>query len=478
MEAQLNVQVISNDTVKPSRPTPIDRNIITLSFLDEILPTFHVPTLFIYNGNEFTKTSSNITISDLKSSLSETLTQFYPLAGRLENEYTVSCNDQGIPFLTARVDCQLIDFLNSPHKLDALSKFHPPKDLTSFEQRPISEIIPLAFQVNFFTCGGVAIGCYFTHKLLDATSLSIFLNYWAAHASGQHQTLVKPDFDTIIGVFPPLSKNKRVKITTIFPGDSDKCESNNATTAPTPAAGLLCPHLKIPIKIVKTSFKFTNTAIKKLKIDGASETVPNPSSFEAVVGFIWMHVMDAIQTTNNNNIELGQPIPNVLSFSASLRSRANPQLPKQSMGNIITPLRASVAFGDGFSGDKKYKETIREIHGAIKTLNQTIQTLKDDNEDGDVAYVAKKLSKDKDFLKNRSSIFAVVSWVKLGFNDVDFGFGPPIGIFPLAIGDHFGKNSMRMIDYSDGIEVFVCLEDKCMSSLQTNAQFLAFATKG
>ncbi|KAL9242739.1 hypothetical protein vseg_016709 [Gypsophila vaccaria] len=217
MEAQLNVQVISNDTVKPSRPTPLDRKTKTLSFLDESFRAIHVPTLLFYTGNESTKTSPNVTINNLKSSLSETLTKFYPLAGRFENDYIVSCNDVGIPFLTARVDCQLIDFLNSPHKLDALRELHPPRDIMSFGQRPISEVVPLAFQVNFFTCGGVAIGCYTIHKLIDATSLSIFLNYWAALASERpDEDLVEPDFDTIIRVFPPLSEERRAKITTII----------------------------------------------------------------------------------------------------------------------------------------------------------------------------------------------------------------------------------------------------------------------
>ncbi|KAL9242738.1 hypothetical protein vseg_016708 [Gypsophila vaccaria] len=235
----------------------------------------------------------------------------------------------------------------------------------------------------------------------------------------------------------------------------------------------------MPIKVVQKSFKFNNSAIKTLKVDGASEMVPNPSSFEAVTGFVWKHVMDAIQTTNNNNNELVQPIPNLLCFAASLRSRANPPLPKQSMGNIITQLRARFTYGDGSSGngDQILKEIIREIHAPIQTLNQIVETLKD--EEGAEAYIAnKRVSDNKNCSAEMSSTFNVTSWYKLGFNDVDFGFGPPIKNYYFAIIYPFHKNSMKMIDYSDGIEVFVCLEDIHMSSLESNTHFMALAARG
>ncbi|XP_074303985.1 vinorine synthase-like [Silene latifolia] len=335
MEAQLRVEIISNDPVKPSCPTPPERKTITLSFLDESFPSIHVPWLLIFTNNESMKTTLNSPIiTSLKISLSETLTHFFPLAGRFENEYNVSCNDQGIPFIVTCVECQLKDYLNLPRKLDIGRKLLPPEDIASFGQLPITTVDPLAFQVNIFVCvcGGVAIRCYSNHKLIDATSLSNFLNYWSALASRRYEDLVEPNFETIVKVFPPVPKEKRVETV-----------SDDARVL---APARLLHHHNVSIKVLVKSFKFNNDVINKLKAKVVSETVPNPSNFEAVVGFVWMHAMGAIFRNNNEDIAPPQPIPTVLSFIISLQSRTTPPLPNQTMGNIIASI-TSGRVGDG-----------------------------------------------------------------------------------------------------------------------------------
>ncbi|KAH9623361.1 hypothetical protein KSS87_014246 [Heliosperma pusillum] len=429
----MEVKIISNDTVKPSCPTPPERKTITLSFLDESFMSVHVPYLLIYtNNNESTKTTINSPIiTSLKTSLSETLTHFYPLAGRFENEYTVSCNDEGIPFVVAGVECQLKDYLNSPHKLELVSKLLPPSDILSLGQLPITTVVSLAFQVNIFACGGVAIGCYSNHKLLDATSMSNFLNYWAAQTSGRYEDLVEPDFDTIVRVFPPLPKQKRV----------------DDATATEPAE--LWNHVNVPIKVVVKSFKFDNEAINKLKANAVTETVPKPSSFEAVAAFVWMHAVGAILQNNKQDIAPPQPIPTVIFFSASLRPRATPPLPRQTMGNLVTNVKAQV--GDG-----------------------------NESENGGEAFLAEIKDVFKDLLDDKSSIFSVTSWCKLGLNEVDFGFGRPDKTIPVGVIYPFLQNRMILVDYTDshgnGIEVYVYLEDKYMPFLERNSQFKYFAT--
>ncbi|XP_074266121.1 vinorine synthase-like [Silene latifolia] len=344
MEAQLQVKVISNEIVKPSCPTPPERRTRKLSFLDESFPAIHMPLLLVYTGKkEFTKPPlyDSPIITSLKTSLSETLTQFYPLARRLENEYTVSCNDQGIPFIVTSVDGQLNDYLNSPRKLDYLgSKFLPPLDILSLGELPITTVVPLAFQVNLFECGGVVIGSFGIHKLVDAISMLNFLKYWTAHASGRYSSLVQPDFDTIIRVFPPLSDNARVRIS----GGSGSSDDATGATG-------LSQHLNLPIKVVAKSFKFNNVDIKKLKVEGTSETVPNPTSFAVVVGFVWKHVIKAILSNDNDdNTSDDDPqaaIPTALTFGANLRSRTRPPLSMQSMGNIVACLHARLDYEHG-----------------------------------------------------------------------------------------------------------------------------------
>ena len=86
----------------------------------------------------------------LKTSLSKTLTHFYPLAGRLsENQNIVDCNDQGVQFLVAQVGSNLINIIKSP-VIKELNQ------LVMVESSYVEE--QLAIQVNLFDCGGIAVG--------------------------------------------------------------------------------------------------------------------------------------------------------------------------------------------------------------------------------------------------------------------------------------------------------------------------------
>ncbi|KAM7464713.1 hypothetical protein LguiA_032834 [Lonicera macranthoides] len=95
----------------------------------------------------------------LKKSLSETLTHYYPMAGRAIDNLYNDCNDDGIPYVQARSTCQLSDIISDPVpnqlngffpcKLDEAAfahgesdilcpkfesaKFFPPKDMSGFK---------------------------------------------------------------------------------------------------------------------------------------------------------------------------------------------------------------------------------------------------------------------------------------------------------------------------------------------------------
>ncbi|KAL2515211.1 vinorine synthase-like [Forsythia ovata] len=59
----------------------------------------------------------------------------------------------------------------------------------------------LAVQINFFDCGGIAIGVCLSHKIADGTSLVAFINAWAATCRGKVE-IGRPYFD-LAHLFPP-----------------------------------------------------------------------------------------------------------------------------------------------------------------------------------------------------------------------------------------------------------------------------------
>ncbi|KAJ9709679.1 hypothetical protein PVL29_001250 [Vitis rotundifolia] len=88
---EIKVEVISRDTIKPSSPTPAHLRHFQLSFLDQTLTPTLMPIILFYPMD-----------GDVKKTLSKTLIQFYPLAGRVEDNLFIDCSDQGIPYLEAR----------------------------------------------------------------------------------------------------------------------------------------------------------------------------------------------------------------------------------------------------------------------------------------------------------------------------------------------------------------------------------------
>ena len=178
MATDIDIKVIQSVTVKPSSPTPDNHRLYKLSFLDQVCPTHRTPVILFYP-----RTTDLINISQtsqlLKKSLSQTLTSFYPFAGKLRDNIAIECNDQGAEFVVARVNCPLSKILENP-------------DMATLTQLIPSPAIPkeasftsplLLVTASFFDCGGMAIGVCLSHKAGDASTLSTFLNSWAATTS-------------------------------------------------------------------------------------------------------------------------------------------------------------------------------------------------------------------------------------------------------------------------------------------------------
>ncbi|KAK4356961.1 hypothetical protein RND71_022571 [Anisodus tanguticus] len=79
-------------------------------------------------------------------------------------------------------------------------------------------------QVNFFECGGVAIGIYTSHKIIDGHSHLTFLKSWACESSSRQN--IHPDFTTSPLIFIPNPKLPKELTLTMWPtlfGEQLKC---------------------------------------------------------------------------------------------------------------------------------------------------------------------------------------------------------------------------------------------------------------
>ncbi|CAM8939940.1 unnamed protein product [Rhodiola kirilowii] len=115
----MEVEIISEFSLKPSSPTPPSLRYLKLSILDQLITPPYAPIVFFYDQIGHDKTR---VLKLFRDSLSQILQQFYPLAGVLKDDVTVDCNDEGFRYLEAQVNCHMNDFLTNPdlimvHKL-------------------------------------------------------------------------------------------------------------------------------------------------------------------------------------------------------------------------------------------------------------------------------------------------------------------------------------------------------------------------
>nr|XP_011457541.1 PREDICTED: vinorine synthase-like [Fragaria vesca subsp. vesca] len=162
------IEVVSKEIIKPSSPTPDHLRHYQFSFLDQLSPPVYNSLVLFYEFNGETQPRIPEISNHLKTSLSEVLTLFYPLAGRVKDNKFIDCNDEGIPYLEAQVkNCKLADILKNPIP-EELNKFVP------FELDDTANEYALGIQLNIFECGGFAIGQCVSHKLADGSSYFMF----------------------------------------------------------------------------------------------------------------------------------------------------------------------------------------------------------------------------------------------------------------------------------------------------------------
>ncbi|KAK4424816.1 Vinorine synthase [Sesamum alatum] len=421
MEASLHV--ISKEIIKPSSETPTHLRKLKLSYLDQLSPLAYVSMIFFYQANESKGliSTNHIQISQqLKQSLSNTLTLFYPLAGRVQDRSVVDCNDAGVEFIEARVQAQLNDALQEP------IIEHLTADATAGAL--------VAVKVTFFDCGGITIGVCVSHKLADCTSVMTFLNEWAASCRGEAEF---PRFSLDLANYFPARE---------FP-ESPFLEKQLTSNEK---------------KIVTKRFVFDKEKLEALKQAASSpsgSTVEDPTTVEVVSAFIWKHFIDVIKSENP---EVKKTF--AASHAVSLRGRTSPSLV---FDNI---------FGNCYMTTIAYSNTTNgEFHDLVTQLRSTIKKVNED-------YIAKAQTGDN-YLDDLSKLVSLImngelelcsftSWCRYPVYEVDFGWVKPIS-FRLPSGPV--KNTVVLMNSrsGDGIEALITMHKDNVEIFENQIKLLS-----
>ncbi|KAI6678397.1 hypothetical protein NL676_039193 [Syzygium grande] len=228
--------------------------------MDELQTPNYVGIIFYYRDNaENSGVDTLKRLRRMEESLSETLTIFYPMAGRYVEDHGcfIDCNDHGVEFVHAKVDARIDRIIHGEPDLDLLDR------LSKFPTEVVGNPL-VVIQANVFECGGLVIGLRISHKIGDMYTMAMFMNSWAAMCQGNMHKIVCPSFE----------------LSSIFPLEEPSCGS-----WPEPGIG--------NEKFVMSTFRFDGKAISKLKAQATAdapdsianncrdlpETAPPPKGF-------------------------------------------------------------------------------------------------------------------------------------------------------------------------------------------------------
>ncbi|PKI77046.1 hypothetical protein CRG98_002549 [Punica granatum] len=393
-------------------------------------PAVYIPLVLFYTG---TGTGLDVVVSHrLKTSLSNTLTHFYPFAGRIRDNICIDCNDNGVEFLEARVcaGTSLADVLARPEP-DVLLRFLPAR-IMSLEAYTGSL---LQVQVSLFECGGLVIGISASHKLADAATLSTLIKSWA-HSARDGPTEVAPPDLTAASVFPPTKM-----LTTAQPSEALK------------------------LKLRTRRYLFDAKKIAALKVKSASEVVPRPTRVEAVCALLWKCKIKALESN------AGPWKPSVLAQTVNLRKRLDPAMPEDSVGNLIGFYTARV---DRTSDEANLPSLVAKMR---KSMDEYVRDYarKLRGPDGFSMIWTATMTGGELMKEDGFTLSVFTSWCRLGLYEADFGCGKPDWMSSCS--SDF-KNTSVLTDTKDGegIEAWVTLREEDMELFEQDQELLSFAS--
>ncbi|XP_030544248.1 stemmadenine O-acetyltransferase-like [Rhodamnia argentea] len=438
----MKVEVVSTETIKPSSPTPSHLRNFKLCLLDQLAPPFYLPVILFYSSpNDKVAPNSASVTGHLKTSLSQALSLFYPLGGRVKGDAAIDCNDEGALYLEAKAHFELSEVLSNPD-INQLQQFLP---FSSYRVAPnIEKQVIVGIQANFFDCGGIGIGICICHKIADAASVSAFLTAWseiALNGIDGEASLITP-FLKASELFQPKDINFQMPY----------------------GKGVISEE-----KLSTKMFRFDGESLARLKARFGSAT---PTRIEAVTALIWKSAVEVARKRPEWNEKY--PPSSAATHVVNIRSRMRPQpLPENALGNLwqitVAPLvdaNKGVELQE-FAGI--LRKSIRAIDGEYLSVLQGERGLAKAYES---LMAPLKLAASS---AGKMELYGFSSWARFPFYEVDFGWGRPAWVctpgYPI-------QNMVFLTGTrcGDGIEAWITLTEHDMIEFERDNELLQFVS--
>ncbi|KAJ8478293.1 hypothetical protein OPV22_022020 [Ensete ventricosum] len=364
-----SVNKLAPELVATAEPTPSTR--LPLSSMDRIAGIRMMIDLILVFKQGLQPAKA------IRAALSRALVLYYPVAGRIvepiPGEAEVDCTGDGVWFVEASVDCGLEDVNNLERPL-----LLPRKDLIPYAPPDVIEgDLTFMLQVTEFRCGGFAVGIRFNHTVFDGFGAAQFSKAVAELARGHACPLVKPVWCRKAIPSPPKLSRRH---------------------APSPAA----------IHFETSVFDISSDQINALKNQFCRETSQKCSTFDVVTAILWQCRTRAISLDPHADMHLG--------FAANTRHMLRGLLPQEGFyGNCVYPMgiKANARTIAG-SSPVEVIELIRAAKERMPAmfLDWVMGVAEDDPYEVPLEY----------------GTLVVSDWSRVGFSEVNYGWGEPIHV--------------------------------------------------
>ncbi|XP_065872025.1 BAHD acyltransferase DCR [Euphorbia lathyris] len=482
------LSLISKCTVLPHHKSSMDD--LKLSVSDLPMLSCH----YIQKGALFSRPPISIDslLSILKRSLSQTLSQFPPLAGRLRTDSDgyiyITCNDAGVDFFHASAThLSVRDIISPLHVPDSVKSFFAFDRTVSYR----GHFMPiLAVQVTELA-DGVFIGCSCNHSVTDGTSFWNFFNTFAELSRGVNKISKQPDFtrNSVLispAVLPLPAGGPKVTFNEneplserIFSFSREailkiKAKANNKKWIENSGIGSAVELMgkqsndtylnhnngNMMTAILETLFK-TAAKPQEMETNGVSavaiQAAAEISSFQSLCALLWRAVTRARK--------LNPTKTTTFRMAVNCRTRLNPKLDPLYFGNAIQSIPTYASAGDVTSRDLRW--CAEQLNKNVVAHNDTtVRRFVNDWEANPRCFPLGNFD---------GASMTMGSSPRFPMYDNDFGWGRPVAVRSGRGNKFDGKISAFPGREGGGsVDLEVVLAPETMAGIESDSEFMQF----
>ncbi|KAF8659492.1 hypothetical protein HU200_058434 [Digitaria exilis] len=380
---------------EPASSSSTEPETLELSAIDRVPGLRHtVRSLHVFLSNKDSTTTRRDEAAAtarpaevIRAALSRALVDYRPFAGRfvgsvVAGEACVQCTDEGAWFVEAVADCTLeeVNGLDDPLMVSVEELLPAPEEGVD----PTS--IPIMMQVTEFACGGFVVGLVAVHTLADGLGAAQFITTISEFARGVNKPTVVPIWARALIPNPP-------KLPPMPPPFFQFYGFEHFVT------------------------DVTSDHIAHVKAEYFQATSQYCSTFDVAIAKVWQARTKAIKYRPDFKVHV--------CFFANTRHLLTEVLPKDGgfYGNCFYPVTVTATAEDVITSG--LLDVIKMIRDGKARLPLEFSK-----------WAAGDAKVDPYQLTFEHNVLFVSDWTRLGFFEVNYGWGPPNHILPLTYADY------------------------------------------